>query len=65
VHAKALDGVRLRRSKASHLRHTFGARADIFRLDQGHEWQHAVREGALCFYAASGFNQARFALSWL
>lgn len=66
VHINALPGVPWRPIRSPGFFHTFGPNSDFYRLEPNDEWQQAVREGALCFYARPHLTSAaiRAALSW-
>jgi type VI secretion system protein ImpJ len=64
VHLNALAGVPFRREAAADFAHTFGARAELYRLERNEEWEQAVREGALSFWARPDLTQVHAALTW-
>lgn len=64
VHLNALAGVPFLKEPALDFAHTFGARADLYRLERGEEWEHALREGALSFWARPDIGQVQAALTW-
>lgn len=64
VHLNALAGVPFRRESAADFAHTFGARAELYRLEHGEEWEQALREGALSFWARPDLTQVHAALTW-
>lgn len=64
VHLNALAGVPFFKEPAPDFAHTFGARADLYRLERGEEWEHALREGALSFWARPDIGQVHAALTW-
>lgn len=64
VHSLALPGVTYREVTTPGFSHTFGTNARLYLLEQGEEWQHAVRERALCFYATKQLDGATAVLSW-
>jgi type VI secretion system protein ImpJ len=64
VHLNALAGVPFVKESAPDFAHTFGARADLYRLERGEEWEHALREGALSFWARPDIGQVQAALTW-
>lgn len=66
---RSLTGVRLSSSESETLSYDFGYGRDVafYELrtqDDAHEWNHVVTEGALCFQARSGLEEARAALVW-
>lgn len=64
VHSLSLPGVAMERLQNPGFSHTFGVRSRFYSLDLGDEWQHAVREGALCYYARDEINDLETALTW-
>lgn len=64
VHVNALAGVPFAREAVADFAHTFGARAELYRLEQGEEWAHARQEGALSFLARPALARVHAALTW-
>ncbi|WP_428261493.1 type VI secretion system baseplate subunit TssK [Haliangium sp.] len=64
VHVNALTGVAFHKLAGPGFAHTFGPGADLYRLELGEEWQQAVRESALAFYARPHLTHLSAALSW-
>jgi type VI secretion system protein ImpJ len=63
VHTKSLRGVRFARVDPS-FQHSFGPGVDLYLLDRGDEWQHAVAERALSYYAPQSLEGIHVALFW-
>lgn len=64
VHRHALTGVPFQKVMAPGFMHTFGVNADFYLLELGDEWAHALREGALCFFARPQLANVSAALTW-
>jgi type VI secretion system protein ImpJ len=50
VHRLALQGVGLKKVDQPSFQHSFGPEVDFFRVVEGEEWDHALRELSLAFY---------------
>jgi hypothetical protein len=64
VHRHALTGVAFQKVTAPGFMHTFGVNADFYLLEQGDEWAHAAREGALCLFDRPQLAHVSAALTW-
>lgn len=64
VHKFYLQGIPYKRLERPPFQHSFGPEVDIYQLLEGEEWDYALRELALGFYAAAEFAEARFFLYW-
>jgi type VI secretion system protein ImpJ len=50
VHRLALQGIGLKKVDQPSFQHSFGPEVDFFRVVEGEEWDHALRELSLAFY---------------
>ena len=64
VHKFFLQGIPFKRIDRPPFQHSFGPEVDIYQLSPGDEWDHALKELALCFYADTRFNEEKFFLHW-
>ncbi len=64
VHKLALQGIPFKKIDHPPFQHTFGPEVDIFRIVEGEEWDHALRELSVAFYPSPDFADTRFYLYW-
>lgn len=64
VHKFYLQGVPFKRIDRAPFQHSFGPEVDIYQLGAGEEWDHALNELALGFYADPKYAEAKFFLYW-
>jgi type VI secretion system protein ImpJ len=64
VHKFFLQGIPFKRIDRPPFQHSFGPEVDIYQLSAGSEWDHALNELALCFYADPRFTEEKFFLHW-
>ena len=64
VHKFFLQGIPFKRIDRPPFQHSFGPEVDIYQLSPGDEWDHALKELALCFYADPKFTEEKFFLHW-
>jgi type VI secretion system protein ImpJ len=64
VHKLALPGIPVQRIDRPILAHSFGPEVDFFKVDEGEEWESALREEAVAFYNAPAFEELEFYLYW-
>lgn len=64
VHQLALQGIPLRRIERPPFQHRFGPEVEFYRLVEGEEWDHALKELAAAFYDAPAYHGARFYIYW-
>jgi len=64
VHKFFLQGVPCKRIERPPFQHSFGPEVDIYQLGEGEEWDHALRELALGFYADPKWAEEKFFLYW-
>ena len=44
--------------------HAFGPEVDFYRMNPGDEWDHALREDGLAFYALPALERVQVSLFW-
>ena len=64
VHKFFLQGIPFKRIDRPPFQHSFGPEVDIYQLSPGDEWDHALKELALCFYTDPKFTEEKFFLHW-
>jgi type VI secretion system protein ImpJ len=64
IHKLALQGIPFKKIDRPPFQHTFGPEVDIFQILSGEEWDHALRELSVAFYASAECAEARFYLYW-
>ena len=64
IHKFYLQGIPYKRIERPPFQHSFGPEVDIYQLSGGEEWDHALRELALGFYADPRFSEVKFFLYW-
>lgn len=64
VHKFFLQGVPFKRIERPPFQHSFGPEVDIYQFTIGDEWDHALKELALGFYADAKFAEEKFFLHW-
>lgn len=64
IHRLALLGVPVSRIDRPPFQHRFGPEVDFYRVVEGEEWDHALRELTVAFYDSPQFQDARFYLYW-
>lgn len=64
VHKFALQGISIKRIDRPPFQHSFGPEVDIYQLNLSEEWDYAVKEQGLGFYAEPAFEQIKFFLYW-
>jgi type VI secretion system protein ImpJ len=64
VHKFYLQGITLKRLERPPFQHSFGPEVDLYQLTLGEEWDHALQELALGFYADSKYAAEKFFLYW-
>ncbi|GIW70582.1 MAG: type VI secretion system-associated protein [Planctomycetota bacterium] len=64
VHQLALQGIPIRRIERPPFQHQFGAEVEFYRLAEGEEWDHALRDGTLAFYERPELEGVRAHLYW-
>ena len=50
VHRLALQGIGLKKEDQPSFQHSFGPEVDFFRIAEGEEWDHSLKELSLAFY---------------
>lgn len=64
VHKLALKGVPLQAIPLPTFPHAFGPEVDFYRMTPGDEWDHALREDGLAFYALPALERVQVSLFW-
>jgi type VI secretion system protein ImpJ len=64
VHKFFLQGIPFRRIERPPFQHSFGPEIDIYHLDSGDEWDFALKELSMGFYADPDLAQENFFLHW-
>jgi type VI secretion system protein ImpJ len=64
VHKLALQGVPLQKIGRPPFQHSFGPEVDFYRITEGEEWDHALRDQSLGFYNNPSFEGVKFYLFW-
>ncbi|NOQ35108.1 MAG: hypothetical protein GQ569_04345 [Methylococcaceae bacterium] len=64
VHKFYLQGIPFKHIDRPSFQHSFGPEVDIYQLTIGDEWDHALNELELGFYADSKFAEEKFFLYW-
>ena len=64
VHKFYLQGVPVKRIDRAPFQHSFGPEVDIYQLAEGEEWDHALNELAVGFYADPKYAEEKFFLYW-
>jgi len=64
VHKLALQGIPLRKIDRPPFQHKFGPEVDFYFIQEGEEWDQALRELSLVFYDTPAFKETRFYLYW-
>lgn len=64
LHKFYLQGIPLKRIERAPFQHSFGPEVDIYQLSAGEEWDYALNELAVGFYADSKFAEEKFFLYW-
>ncbi len=64
VHTLALQGVPLKSIDRPPFQHTFGSEVDFYLINEGEEWDHALRELNIGFYHLPAFEGLQFYLYW-
>jgi type VI secretion system protein ImpJ len=64
VHKFYLQGITIKRMDRPPFQHSFGPEVDIYQLSIGEEWDHALNELAVGFYADPKFVEEKFFLYW-
>lgn len=64
VHTLALQGILLNPIDRPPFQHSFGAEVDFYRIGEGEEWDHALRELNVGFYNLPQLEGLRFYLYW-
>ena len=64
VHKFYLQGIGHKRLDRPPFQHSFGAEVDIFQLNGGEEWDHALKELTVGFYEIPELSDEKFFLYW-
>jgi len=64
VHRLALPGIPLRKTERPPFQHSFGAEVEFFKIIEGEEWDYALRDLSVAFYAQSRFDAIECFLYW-
>ncbi|SMF94694.1 type VI secretion system protein ImpJ [Methylomagnum ishizawai] len=64
VHKFYLQGISYKHIERPPFQHSFGPEVDIYQLAAGEEWDHALRELTVGFYADPVQSEAKFFLYW-
>lgn len=64
THRLSLPGIGLARADRPMLAHSFGPEVEFYYVQRGEEWDHAVRDGAVAFYARPELGDLEFYLYW-
>ncbi len=64
IHKLALQGIPFKKIDRPPFQHKFGPEVDFYLLQQGEEWDQALRELSLVFYDMPSLKGARFYLYW-
>ncbi|XVL50217.1 type VI secretion system baseplate subunit TssK [Methylobacter sp. G7] len=64
VHKFYLQGIPCKRMERPPFQNSFGPEVDIYQISLGEEWDHALDELALGFYADPKFTEENFFLYW-
>lgn len=64
IHKFYLQGIPFKRIDRPPFQHSFGPEVDIYQLAEGEEWDYALNELAVGFYADLKFAQEKFFLYW-
>lgn len=64
THRLSLPGIGLNKADRPLLAHSFGPEVEFFYISRGDEWEHALREGAVAFYARPELGDLEFYLYW-
>lgn len=64
VHKFYLQGIPYKRIDRPPFQHSFGPEVDIYQLNEGEEWDHALRELTVGFYADAKLADEKFFLYW-
>ena len=60
VHRLALQGIGLKKVDQPSFQHAFGPEVDFFRIIEGEEWDHALRDLSLAFYDNPNLKEMEF-----
>jgi type VI secretion system protein ImpJ len=64
VHKFYLQGIPIKRIDRPPFQHSFGPEVDIYQLSIGEEWDYALNELSVGFYADQKFSEEKFFLYW-
>jgi len=64
THRLSLPGIGLTKADRPMLAHSFGSEVEFFYVQRGEEWEHALRDGAIAFYARPELGDLEFYLYW-
>lgn len=64
THKFYLQGIVLKHLDRPPFQHSFGPEVDIFQLNKGEEWDYALNELSIGFYADPNFAEEKFFLYW-
>ena len=64
VHQLSLGGIALQKVETPPFHHTFGAEVEFYKLNDGEEWDYAVRDGALAFFDRPELSNTRSFMYW-
>ena len=64
AHKFYLQGIPFKRIDRAPFQHSFGPEVDLYQLGEGEEWDHALNELAMGFYADSKYADEKFFLYW-
>ncbi len=64
VHQLALRGIPFRRILNPPFHHNFTSEVEFYALERGEEWDHALREGKVSFYARNELTEVRGFMYW-
>jgi type VI secretion system protein ImpJ len=64
VHQMALHGVPIKKIDQPPFQHSFGSEVDFYQIKEGEEWDHALNEMSLAFFAQEELSEGNFFLFW-
>jgi type VI secretion system protein ImpJ len=64
THRLSLPGIGLTKADRPMLAHSFGPEVEFHHVERGEEWEHALRDGAVAFYARPELRDLEFFLYW-
>lgn len=64
IHRLALPGIPLKAVKRPPFQHSFGPEVEFFKIVEGEEWDHSLRDLSLAFYQHAQLENMEFFLYW-